>query len=99
MADPGESPPPPPPLFLDQTEARRAEKSLFGDQAPHPPYLSVWMTGPPLSQWSGSGSDPDNSRQIIIHVNEKHAVAMAHLLDDVIVHPSTATFFKNRLLE
>ena len=34
------------PLFLDQTEARRAEKSFF-DTAP-PPYLRVWMTGPPL---------------------------------------------------
>ena len=40
MADPGEGPwgpaPPPPPLFLDQTEARRAEKIFFGDRAsPH----------------------------------------------------------------
>ena len=34
-----------PPLFLDQTEARRAEKNLFGD--PLPPYLRVWMIGPP----------------------------------------------------
>ena len=32
-----------PPLFLDQTEA---EKNLFGD--PLPPYLRVWMIGPPL---------------------------------------------------
>ena len=39
--------PPPPNLFLDQTEARRAEKYVFGDQAPFskglddrcPPYL------------------------------------------------------------
>ena len=36
-----------PPLFLDQTEARRAKKNFFED---HPPYLRVWMTGPPLSE-------------------------------------------------
>ena len=35
-----------PPLFLDQTEAQRAEKNLFGD--PLPPYLRVWMIGFPL---------------------------------------------------
>ena len=35
---------PPPPLFLDQTEARRAEKIFWG--APGPPYLRVWMTAP-----------------------------------------------------
>ena len=34
-----------PPFFLAQTEARRAKKNLFGDR---PPYLRVWMTGPPL---------------------------------------------------
>ena len=40
-----------PPLFLDQTEARRAEKNLFGDCPPlfqglddrAPPYLKVWI--------------------------------------------------------
>ena len=32
-----------PPLFLDQTEARRAEKSFF---RPPPAYLRIWMTGP-----------------------------------------------------
>ena len=40
-----------PPLFLDQTEARRAEKNCFGDQIPPPPpapYLWVLMTGPAL---------------------------------------------------
>ena len=42
-----------PPLFLDQTEARRAEKNCFGDQTPHP-YLWVLMTGPALSE----GVDP-----------------------------------------
>ena len=42
MADPGEGPrgpAPPPPLFLDQTEARGAEKHFFGDPPP-PPSLS-----------------------------------------------------------
>ena len=39
----GALPPPPPlPLFLDQTEARRAEKKI---ETP-PPYLRVWMTVP-----------------------------------------------------
>ena len=32
------------PLFLDLTEARRAEKNCF---KPAPPYLRVWMTAPP----------------------------------------------------
>ena len=49
-------------LFLDQTDARRAEKHLFGRPPPPPPYLWVWMTAsshpppppPPLSQ----GLDP-----------------------------------------
>ena len=35
-----------PPLFLDQTEARGAEKNFFGDP---PPYLRVWMTPLPPS--------------------------------------------------
>ena len=60
MADPGEGPggeAGPPPLFLDHTEARRAEKSFFGDRSP--PYLRVWMTGlpPPLISRSGSGTE------------------------------------------
>ena len=37
------------PLFLDQTEAPRAEKNCFGDQTPSP-YLWVLMTGPALSE-------------------------------------------------
>ena len=51
VVDPGEGPgrARPPPLFLDQTEARRAEKNCFGDQTP-PPYLWVLMTGPALSE-------------------------------------------------
>ena len=44
-------------LFLDQTEAQRAEKFL-GETAPHPPpYLRVWMTGPPIISRSGSGTE------------------------------------------
>ena len=44
----------PPPLFLDQNEARRAEKKI--GRAGAPPYLRVWMTTspPPLSE----GLDP-----------------------------------------
>ena len=55
MADPGEGPggPAPPPLFLDQTEARGAEKIFFGDP---PPYLRVWMTPPP--PFFSEGLDP-----------------------------------------
>ena len=30
---------PPPPLFLDQTDAQRAEKNFFGDRPP----LNVWL--------------------------------------------------------
>ena len=50
MADPGKGPGgggySPSPLFLDQSEARRAEKKFLGD---HPPYLSMGlMTAPPL---------------------------------------------------
>ena len=42
-----------PPLFLDQTEARRADHSPF--DSPTFPYLRVWMTAPPcVSQ----GLDP-----------------------------------------
>ena len=49
VADPGEGPSP---LFLDQTEARRAEKKLFG----RPPPLSQGLDDlpPPLSE----GLDP-----------------------------------------
>ena len=44
--------PPSPPLVLDQNEAQMAE-NIFFETAP-PPYLRVWMTGPPLSE----GLDP-----------------------------------------
>ena len=49
VADPGEGPGGGGPLFLDQTEAPRAEKNCFGDQTPSP-YLWVLMTGPALSE-------------------------------------------------
>ena len=53
MADPGEGPGgpnPPPPLFLDQTEARRAEKNFL--ETPHPlsKGLDDQAPPPPLSQ-------------------------------------------------
>ena len=34
-----------PPLFLDKTDARRAEKIFLGDRPPPPPpaYLKVWI--------------------------------------------------------
>ena len=44
VADPGEGPAPPP-LFLDQNEARRAEK-CFCEDAP-PVYVRAWMVAPP----------------------------------------------------
>ena len=43
----------PPPLFLDQNEARKAEKKIFLRPGPSP-YLRVWMTIRPLSE----GVDP-----------------------------------------
>ena len=56
MVDLGEGPPP---LFLDQTEARRAEKIFFGDSTPTSSLLSKGLDDsphplPPLSQ----GLDP-----------------------------------------
>ena len=52
--DPGEGPGGPPRLFilfLDQTEARSAEKSFL--RPPLPPYLRVWMTAPPRPLFEG----------------------------------------------
>ena len=55
------------PLFLDQTEAPRAEKIFFGDR-PLPPYLKVW-----IRHWPGWGYIPggihsiDQFRYIEIH--------------------------------
>ena len=51
-----------PPLFLDQTEARRAEKNFSGDWAL--PYLRVWMTAPP-PPISRSGSCTENHRSFV----------------------------------
>ena len=55
MADPGEGPggggggaPPPPPLFLDQTEAQRAEK-YFWRPGPSPSSKREWSTSFPLA--------------------------------------------------
>ena len=45
----------PPPLFLEQTEARRAEKIFFETA---PPFLSVWMTAPPLPSLLSEDLDP-----------------------------------------
>ena len=42
---PGGLHPPPSPLFLDQTEARRAEKKSF--ETTSPTLVRVWMTVPP----------------------------------------------------
>ena len=57
--------PRPPPLFLDHTEARRAEKSFF--ETGLRSYLRVWMTAPlppppppPLSE----GVDPPLVRAV-----------------------------------
>ena len=53
VADPWEGPGyPGPPLFLDQTEARRAENNVFEppplsqglDDRPSTPYLKVWIS-------------------------------------------------------
>ena len=57
----GARPSSPSPIFLDQTEARRAEKIIFRRPGP-PTYLGVWMTAPPpppsrpLISRSGSGT-------------------------------------------
>ena len=42
------------PLFLEKTEAQRAEKKIGGDRPP-PPYLRFWTTGLPpyLKVWIG----------------------------------------------
>ena len=45
VADPGEGPGPP--LFLDKTEARRAQNLFWRPVQPPPPYLRVWKTRTP----------------------------------------------------
>ena len=49
VADPGEVPGVPgfPRLLLDETEARLAKRNFFFETGP-PPYLRIWMTGPPV---------------------------------------------------
>ena len=75
MADPGEGPAPPPPLFLDQTEARRAEKYFFGDQLTPLPHIRVWMTAlPPVSK-SGSSTGADFANYLSIR-SEKYGLSL-----------------------
>ena len=57
-----------PPLFLDQTEARRAE-NIFLETAP-PPYLRFWMTGPHLSQGPDPALNCSRTRQTRRSIND-----------------------------
>ena len=59
MADPGKGPGTP--LFLDQSEAQRAEKNVL--ETTLPTYLRVWMPPPPpppLVSRFGSGTEIDS---------------------------------------
>ena len=60
-----------PPLFLDQTEARRAE-NIFLETAPPPPpfYLRFWMTGPHLSQGPDPALNCSRTRQTRRSIND-----------------------------
>ena len=49
VADPGVGPGGPPPLTFIPNWGPKGRKHFFGD-CPPPPYLRVWMTGPPLSE-------------------------------------------------
>ena len=53
-------------LFIEQTEARRAEKKKLRLPTPPPPlpYLRVWMIGAPLDLFWRSGSAADNHKII-----------------------------------
>ena len=62
----GRGPGGPLPLFLDQTEVRRAENK-FWDRPP-PPYLTVWMTGPPLLWRSVSASGDFSSQKSVLNL-------------------------------
>ena len=61
VADLGEGPGGVPP-FLDQTEARRADKKFLETSPPPPPYLRVWMTRPPTPTPLSQGVDPALTR-------------------------------------
>ena len=66
VQDPGKGSGGPAPLFLDQTEAQRAEKILFGDRPPLLPLskcVDDWAP-PPLSQ------GPALQCIIVFHLNE-----------------------------
>ena len=63
VADPGEGPGGPSlplPLFLDQTEAQRAEKKCFGDrpQPPPPLYLKISRFGSGAHRSRGKSMAP-----------------------------------------
>ena len=51
----------PPLLFLDQTEAQRAEKYFFLETTPPPPISGSGWPGPPFSEGSGSATAYVNS--------------------------------------
>ena len=62
VADPGEGPQKahPPPLFLDQTEAWRANKNFFGNRASH---LSIPPPTPPLSEGMDPALETNSNKQ------------------------------------
>ena len=64
MADPGEGPGGArgPPLFLDQTEARGAEKDFF---KPPPPPLSEGLDQPLPGEWNGKNFTLENSGESV----------------------------------
>ena len=70
VAEPGEGPGGTgSPLFLDQTEARRAEKSFLRPPPPPPISGSVWPGPPPLIWRSGSDTGNNNSVQLFENRN------------------------------
>ena len=58
VADPGKGlgGPPPPPLFLDQTEARWAEKNILEDASPPPLLFKGLDDLPPSLMWIRHGN-------------------------------------------
>ena len=64
MADPGEGPGgAEPPLFLDQTEARRAEKDFFRPPPPLP--LSEGLDQPLPGEWNAKNFTLENSGESV----------------------------------